>query len=540
MVMKQLKYNKLLISIVMSLILGACASKNRMDFIEKSNISRVIYTHQRKNETIVVKEEKTPNEHLIRVSISRNGEVSEAVHEINEHNFVFEVPLKEISVGVIAKSIASYEEYIQQKFHEGLAEHISEKRFTITARIEWDTNKLEALNSIEDIKASSAEVDIRLGSAISKLETSVLIDQGLPARYDDFVGQLILSQYFFRPKRGDQFEIKRAVFPAPNFLGNDFQARLLVYENDLQKRFHAAIVEHIEKDSLDVSARIIWDQQKLEDLKFQYQKDSQHSESEQDVQFITAVNKIQVSLLLDQNLSKENETFVKSLIAAQGDFQSQRGDSIKVQRIIFPAKGSLVATYEQKLEQKLQELLENYIHSRNFFVKIRLLSANDSNQVGAPPVHVGVVLNDLLDPKLDEFVKQVIPFTLNIDTKKGDVIEVKRERFPDSQGNSGSFQSNGSTLLTTGSVITKQQIANVFEQIKIHYEQMNYVKAMELTNQALLTVSERSQKVQLLKMKGSLHYLMQDPQNAKKAWNEVLRIEPNDEEAKQSLDMIRS
>ena len=530
-----MKHIKFLIVPVICVSFVACSSKSNVDIGENQNISRVIYTHKRKNEVVTVKEEKTANEHLIRVNIDRNGEISEAVHQVKEHNFVFEVPLQDAPVGILARKVADYEQYIQKVFYEEIAQHVSTQRFTVTARVSWDASRLDALDSHhDDLKTPSSEVDVRLGSAISRLDVSVLIDQGLPNRYDEFIKQLILAQYFFRPTRGDAFEVKRAIFPAQDFLGNDFQARLLTYEEEVRQHFYQTLSQHIDKDNFEVSSRIFWSLQKLEDLKFQYQKDAKQRQSSQDVQFVTAVDKLQVAVLLDRNLSKENDNFVKSLVSAQADFQKERGDTVNVQRIIFPAKDSFGETHGKKLEQTLQELLANYIAPHNFFVNVQLLPPQEADQAGRPPIRVGIVLNDMLDPKIDSFVKQIIPFTLNTNEEYGDIIEVTRERFPDNPKNS--VVEGTATITSTN----QKQVQDTFEQIKIYYEQMDYDKALALTKQALIIVSDRDQKVKLLKMKGSLHYLMQEPENARNAWNEVLRIEPNDEEAKQSLNMIES
>ena len=499
------------------------------------NISRVIYTHKRKGEVVTVKEEKTQDEHLLLVNINRNGDISEAIHQITEHNFVFEVPLKEAPVGMLSRKIADYEGYVQKIFHEEMASHISPERFTVTARISWDSNKLDALvSNNDDMKMTASAVDIRLGSAISKLDVAVLIDQGLPERYDEFVKQLVLAHYLFRPARSDKLEVKRALFPSQNFLGSDFQSRLLAYEEEVRQRLNKALSQHIDEGSFEVSSRVFWDRQKLEGLKFQYQKNAKKKKSVQEIQPASIVEKLQVSVLLDRNLSKENNDFIQSLISAQKDFQKQRGDVVNVQRIIFPSKDSIGATHETKLEETLKNLLTNYISPKNFFVKVQLLPDKSDTKAGRPPIRVSVVLNDLLDPKIDEFVKQIVPFTLNTDTKSGDVVEINRKRFPESSNNS---QISDHTLAGSATV---EDIQDIFVQIKAYYGQMDYEKALSLTNQALMMVAEREQKVQLLKMKGSLYYLMQDSESAKRAWNEVLRIEPNDDEAKQSLSMMNS
>ncbi len=526
------------VALLTSLALGACSSKSDIEVEQNPNTSRVIYTHTRKNEVVTVTEEKTKDEHLIRVNIERDGEVSEAVHQIQEHNFVFEVPLREAPAGVLARKVADYEAYIQKIFYEEIAQHISTQRFTTTVRVSWDAGQLDTLDSnYDDLKTDTSQVDVRLGSAISKLDVSVLIDQGLPSRYDEFVKQLILAQYFFRPTRGDAFEVRRAVFPAQDFLGNDFQSRLLTYESEVRQRFDQTLNQHIDPENFEVSSRIFWNQQKLEDLKFQYQKDSGQRQSSQDVQFVTAVDKLQVAVLLDRNLSKENDEFVKSLVSAQADFQQDRGDEVKVQRIIFPAKGSVGVTHSEKLEKTLRDLLTSYIAPKNFFVKVQLLPPKEADQAGRAPIHVGVVLNDLLDPKIDDFVRQIIPFTLNTDEEYGDVIEVTRKRFPE---NPEISQQTAVSSPSTNDVAQTQEVQDIFEQIRIYYEQMDYDNALELTQRALIIASDREQKVKLLKMKGSLHYLLQEPENARRAWNEVLRIEPSDEEAKQSLNMIDS
>ena len=72
--------------------------------------------------------------------------------------------------------------------------------------------------------------------------------------------------------------------------------------------------------------------------------------------------------------------------------------------------------------------------------------------------------------------------------------------------------------------------------IVIAFEKGEYAEAMELVIDALKVAPSRGERIGLLKMKGSLHFLLQDLDSARKTWELILRLEPGNEDATEMLD----
>ena len=61
---------------------------------------------------------------------------------------------------------------------------------------------------------------------------------------------------------------------------------------------------------------------------------------------------------------------------------------------------------------------------------------------------------------------------------------------------------------------------------------------MEWAEKGLKVAVKRSDKIFILKMKGSLHFLLEEKEEALEMWEHVQRLDPEDEEVRQMLNNL--
>jgi hypothetical protein len=247
-----------------------------------------------------------------------------------------------------------------------------------------------------------------------------------------------------------------------------------------------------------------------------------------------ALKSIQVSVLLDNTLPETQEQFVKKLIPAQEFFVVDRGDTVTVERTSFPKPFSdSIAPYEEQIvRRKLTELLLKYVAKTDFVVNVKFsLIENISNKENGPPLasNIKMAINLLLDdtvlPSVDTFLKEAIPLAINFDSKRGDSLAIMRKRFPER---------------STDSISPEQRSALKDYRVKIleAFQTGDYVSGLEWAEKGLKAAVKRSDKIFILKMKGSLHFLLEEKEEALETWEHVQNLDPNDEEVRQMLENL--
>ena len=61
---------------------------------------------------------------------------------------------------------------------------------------------------------------------------------------------------------------------------------------------------------------------------------------------------------------------------------------------------------------------------------------------------------------------------------------------------------------------------------------------MEWAEKGLKAAVKRADKIFILKMKGSLHFLLEEKEEALEMWRHVQRLDPNDKEVRQMLNNL--
>jgi len=246
-----------------------------------------------------------------------------------------------------------------------------------------------------------------------------------------------------------------------------------------------------------------------------------------------ALKSVQVSVLLDNTLPETQELFLKKLIPAQEFFFADRGDTVSVERTSFPKPFSdSIAPYEEQIvNRKLNELLLKYVAKTDFVVNVKFsLIENSENKNAAPTssnikMAINILLDDTVLPTVDTFLKEAVPLAINFDAERGDSLKIIRKRFPER---------------SVDSISPEQRTALKDYRLKIleAFQTGDYVSGLEWAEKGLKVAVKRADKIFILKMKGSLHFLLEEKEEALEMWRHVQRLDPKDKEVRQMLNNL--
>ena len=247
-----------------------------------------------------------------------------------------------------------------------------------------------------------------------------------------------------------------------------------------------------------------------------------------------ALKSVQISVLLDNTLPETQEQFLLKLIPAQEFFNTERGDTVKVERTSFPKPFSdSIAPYEEQIvRRKLTELLMKYVAKTDFVVNVKFsLIESNAKQEESPPsasnikMEINLLLDDTVLPEIDDFLKEAVPLAVNFDESRGDTLAIIRKTFPERSADS---------------ISPEQRTALKDYRVKIleAFQTGDYVSGLEWAAKGLRVAVKRSDKIFILKMKGSLHFLLEEKEEALETWEHVQRLDPDDEEVRQMLNNL--
>ena len=319
------------------------------------------------------------------------------------------------------------------------------------------------------------------------------------------------------------------------------------FEQSLKIDIDQLLSRYLSPERFNVSVIINWDQKLLQEVQLKnlpLEEDVSKTETsyddEDDVSETTkrnhelkeALKSVQISVLLDNTLPETQEQFLKKLIPAQEFYLADRGDTVTVERTSFPKPFSdSIAPYEEQIvRRKLTELLMKYIAKTDFVVNVKfsLIESNEETK-NAPPSssNIKMAINLLLDetvlPRVDTFLKEAVPLAINFDKDRGDKLAIIRKDFPERSDSSLTPEQRGAL---------KDYRAKILEA----FQTGDYVAGLEWAAKGLKVAVKRSDKIFILKMKGSLHFLLEEKEEALEMWEHVQRLDPKDEEVRQMLD----
>ena len=319
------------------------------------------------------------------------------------------------------------------------------------------------------------------------------------------------------------------------------------FEQSLKIDIDQLLSRYLSPERFNVSVIINWDQKLLQEVQLKnlpleedVSKTETSDDDEDDVSETTkrnhelkeALKSVQISVLLDNTLPETQEQFLMKLIPAQEFYLADRGDTVTVERTSFPKPFSdSIAPYEEQIvRRKLTELLMKYIAKTDFVVNVKfsLIESNEETK-GEPPSssNIKMAINLLLDetvlPRVDTFLKEAVPLAINFDKDRGDKLAIIRKDFPERSDSSLTPEQRGAL---------KDYRAKILEA----FQTGDYVAGLEWAAKGLKVAVKRSDKIFILKMKGSLHFLLEEKEEALEMWEHVQRLDPKDEEVRQMLD----
>lgn len=244
-----------------------------------------------------------------------------------------------------------------------------------------------------------------------------------------------------------------------------------------------------------------------------------------------AVVSVKVQVLLDNTLPGSQEQFIQQLIPVQEFYDTQRGDTVTVERTSFPKPFSdSVAPYEEQIvTRKLTELVQKYVSPNEFVVNVKftLIDAESAMESTSNiKMNIDLLLDEVVLPDVDTFLQEAIPLAVNFNAERGDTLNIIRKRFP--ERNFGSVSSEQVAALRD----YKDKILEAFQT-------GDYVGGLEWADKGLRIAVRRQDKVFLMKMKGSLHFLLEEKDKALEVWQHVQRLDPADEEVRQMLENLQ-
>lgn len=334
--------------------------------------------------------------------------------------------------------------------------------------------------------------------------------------------------------------------PLQDATSKNLTLKTAAFEQSLKLNIDQLLARYLSPERFNVSVIIDWDKKLLQEVQLknlpldsevneEVEGDSAISEStKRNHELKEALKTVQVSILLDNTLPETQEQFVKKLIPAQEFFNADRGDTVLVERTSFPKPFSdSIAPYEEQIvRRKLTELLLNYVAKTDFVVNVKFsLIEKNAETENAPPsasnikMAINLLLDDTVLPSVDTFLKEAVPLAVNFDSKRGDSLAIIRKIFPER---------------SEDSISPEQRTALKDYRVKIleAFQTGDYVSGLEWAEKGLKVAIKRSDKIFILKMKGSLHFLLEEKDEALEMWEHVQRLDPEDEEVRQMLNNL--
>ncbi len=320
------------------------------------------------------------------------------------------------------------------------------------------------------------------------------------------------------------------------------------FEQSLKLDLDQLLSRYLSPERFNVSVIINWDQKLLQEVQLKNlpleddaskasisDDDADYSEStKRNHELKEALKLVQVSVLLDNTLPETQEQFLKKLIPAQEFFLADRGDTVTVEKTSFPKPFSdSIAPYEEQIvRRKLTELLMKYVAKTDFVVNVKfsLIESNEETKITPPSasnikMEINLLLDETVLPTVDTFLKEAVPLAINFDQKRGDTLAIIRKNFPERSDSSLSPEQRGA-------------LKEFREKILEAFQTGDYVAGLEWAAKGLKVAVKRSDKIFILKMKGSLHFLLEEKEEALEMWQHVQRLDPKDEEVRQMLDNL--
>ncbi len=406
------------------------------------------------------------------------------------------------------------------------------------------------------------------------------------------------------------------------------QKQAAEYERAITESLTRSVAKYIPESRFHLTARIYWNPTEIDKLKTKNKELKKKpiklpgfrlfiNKKEESLDYYLgagSVLKLKVEVLIDDKLSQQYTDFIYKLVPIQARFVPERGDMVNVVPVLFPEamgkpkllpkdvplaaddaslavldsikKGQksledikpvilypvlqrYVSDYEEYINQKLTQLISEYVERKNFLLNARFYWNSDeinklkrqvvkadtegktklpgfevyledrdsiyqaiANSTTLMRMEISVMLDESVNPDVEPFLSRLIPMAVKFRPARGDRLTVYRGHFPRLDA----------ALKTIVSKTTDEDLKSDAEfraEIDQAFEAGEYRRGIVLLDLMLAKTASAYSRISLLKKKGTLHLLLQEKELAQAAWNQVKEMDPNDKEVIKLLEYIK-
>lgn len=413
--------------------------------------------------------------------------------------------VENLAFKILQKQAAEYEQSLSSLISGKLSKYIAEDRFHLSVRIYWNPAKVEELKTRKELKPKSGKLpgfpvfvreeeqglDYYLGAgSVMKLKVEVLLDETLPARYVDFIQKMVPVQGRFVPERGDVVRVIQIPFPKSR-LANKMPDGDIPLASDEATNSLLASINDGKKELAELEPVIV------------------HPVLQRYLSNYEAHVAKKLKDLINQYVDPK-----KYLLTAKFYWNPKEVEKLK----------SLVVKSDIQGKVKLPGFTIYLEEKDDIFQTI-----SDSAQLLR--TEINVMIDESNSPDVDAFVKKMIPMTIKLIPSRGDKLIVYRGHFP-------KLGEDLATFLAKKSNASMENQAELAIEIDDSFRTGNYRKALLLVDLLLAKATTATERLPLLKKKGSLHLLVNERELARSAYLEVKRINPADSEVQSLLETM--
>lgn len=236
--------------------------------------------------------------------------------------------------------------------------------------------------------------------------------------------------------------------------------------------------------------------------------------------------------------------------------------------------------FEQKLEENLNREMRRFLAAGQYVLSVRViwdrsvippidapgLAADKQKLPGFPifvrspdapaddktPPFTRLVIKVLIDETLPEyyerFLRKIVPIVARFIPERGDQLIVLKETFPDVKREQLPPPLSEQELLgnvpeplpapAEGSSAREQM--SPLQEARVAYDEGRYQDALRSVRQGFQTARGNDERGLYMAMEGSIHYSMNNRDQARAAWQRALTFNPADPEVRRVLDFLQS
>jgi hypothetical protein len=418
--------------------------------------------------------------------------------------------VENLAFKILQKQAAEYELALSNLISKSLGKYVPETRFHLSVRIYWNPHKINQLK-LQDaalkqkstklpgfpvfIREEEKGLDYYMGAgSVMKLKVEVLVDDKLPARYTDFIYQMVPIQARFVAERGDTVTVTPIPFPETP---------------DEQKAVMAALDKDIPLAGDDASAALL---KSIEDGKRQ----------------LDEMEPVILHPVLQRYITDYEKFLTAKLKELVGEYVEQKHFLLSTKFYWNPEEINNLKALVTKTDVDGKVKLPGfsvYVEERESLYEMM------ANSTTLMKIEISVMLDESVSPEVEPFLKKLIPMSIKIIPARGDKLVIFRGHFP----KIGAELQRQLSRKSDKSLQTDMEYENEISQAFYAGE---YRRSLVLVDLLLAKKTDPYERLPLLKKKGSLHLLLQEKELARAAWEEAKRINPDSENTVEFLKQI--